>query len=69
MVHKNRLTSTDHGGLITYVHNQFQCFDVNINLCLTDGNIYVFVYHTVSLAQRNMLSAMYLENWAALRKK
>ena len=32
MVHKNRLTPTDHGGLIIYVHNQFQCFDVNINL-------------------------------------
>ena len=31
MVHKNRLTPTDHGGLIIYVHNQFQCFDVNIN--------------------------------------
>ena len=32
MVHKNRLTPTDHGGLIIDVHNQFQCFDVNINL-------------------------------------
>ena len=32
MVHKNRLTLTDHGGLNIYVHNQFQCFDVNINL-------------------------------------
>ena len=32
MVHKNRLTPTGHGGLIIYVHNQFQCFDVNVNL-------------------------------------
>ena len=71
MVHKNRLTPTDHGGLIIYVHNQFQYFDVNINLklCLTDGNIYVLVCHTVRLAQRNMSSVMCIENRAALRKK
>ena len=31
MWHKNRISPTDHGGLIIYVHNQFQCFDINVN--------------------------------------
>ena len=31
MWHKNRISPTDHGGLIIYVYNQFQCFDINVN--------------------------------------
>ena len=70
MVHKNRLTPTDHmvDSLYMYITN----FNVSMSiltLCLTDRNIYVLVCHTVSLAQRNMLSAMCIENRAALRKK
>ena len=50
MVHKNRLTPTDH---------DFNVSMSILTLCLTDGNIYVLVCHTVSLAQRNDICNVY----------